>query len=222
MYESSDPGTASSLPVHVEIPGYRLRREIGGDSIGIWFDAEQESLGRQVTLKILKPALEAHAGARQQFLAEMERLAHLDHPNLIRVLDSIREGLLVLVTERIGTRTLANLTAAGKGIPERDALRMILDVARALHYLNGRGLAHKNVTPSLVAVRGDGSCRLVTFRNVIPLEEQAALKGRLAQDARYVAPEQLAGLDPVGPPAHVYQLGALLFHLIAGVAPHDH
>ena len=218
MSDTTDIGTASTLPVNVQIPGYRLRRQAGSDSIGLWFDVEQESLGRKVTLKILKPQYEQHEAARREFLAEMDRLAALDHPNLPRVLDTMRGDLLVLVIERVGAKTLEALLRPGKSLGVGPSLQHAIGLARALDYLADQGLAHKNVCPSLVAMRDQGGCRLVTFRNVVTLEQLAALKGRLAQAAAYVAPEQLAGEDPVGATAHVYHIGALVFHMVAGPA----
>jgi serine/threonine protein kinase len=218
--DTTDIGTASTLPVNVQIPGYRLRRQAGSDSIGLWFDVEQESLGRRVTLKILKPQYEQHQGARREFLAEMDRLAALDHPNLPRVLDTMRGDLLVLVVERVGAKTLDALLRPGKSLGVGPSLQHAVGVARALDYLTDNGLAHKNVCPSLIALRDQGGCRLVTFRNVVTLEQLAALKGRLAQAAAYIAPEQLAGEEEVGPAAHTYHLGALVFHMIAGRPPH--
>lgn len=211
-----DTGTASTLPIDVNIPGYRLRRHVGDDALCLWLDAEQESLGRKVTLRVLKPQYEAHPAARKEFLAEMDRLSGLDHPDIVRVYDSAREGTLMLVTERIGIRTLQARLRPEKGLPEGEAFRCAGALARALKYLTGKGLAHKNVCPRFVQLREDGGSRLITLRNVIPSEEQAKLKGRLAQDARYIAPEQLTGDDEVGPPAHVYQLGALIWHMLCG------
>jgi serine/threonine-protein kinase len=216
-----DSGTASTLPFSVQVPGYRLRREAGGDALGIWFDAEQTSLGRKVTLKVLKPQFEAHEAARREFLAEMDRLSQLDHPNLPHVLDSAREGTLVLVIERIPARSAEELLVPGKPAGEATSLRLVRGVARALAHLVEKGLAHKNVTPKLVALREDGEPRLVTFRNVVSLEELGGLRGRIAQDAHYVAPEQLGGDSPIGAPAHAYHVGALLYHLLAGRTAHE-
>ncbi|HEX5136553.1 MAG TPA: protein kinase [Planctomycetota bacterium] len=221
MADPYDSGTASTLPFSVQVPGYRLRREAGGDAPGIWFDAEQVSLGRKVTLKVLRPQYEAHEGARREFLAEMDRLSQLDHSNLPHVLDTIREGTLVLVVERLPARTADELLVPGKPAGEATSLKLVRGVARALAHLVERGLAFKNVTPKLITLREDGEPRLVTFRNVISLEELGGLRGRLAQDAHYVAPEQLGGDAPIGPPAHAYHVAALLFHLLAGRPPHD-
>lgn len=213
--------TTGDLPVAVHLPGYRLRRQVGEDSLGLWFDAEQQSLERKVTLKVLRPKYEMHERAREEFLAEMDRLAPLAHPNVLRVLDSVREGTLALVTERFAPPTLEDLLEGRKPLEKARALVTARGVARALAYLQGKGLAHKNLTPRLVQILDDGEPRLATFRNVLPASEQAALKGRLAQDANYVAPEQVGGDDPVGPRTPVYQLGSLLFHMLAGKPPHS-
>jgi serine/threonine protein kinase len=221
VHDSYDSGTASTLPFSVQIPGYRLCREAGSDALGIWFDAEQTSLGRKVTLKVLKAQYEAHEGARREFLAEMDRLAKLHHPNLPGMLDSIREGTLVLVVERIPAQTADELLVPGKPAGEATSLRVARGVARALAHLVENGLAHKNVTPKLIALREDGEPRLVTFRNVVSLEELGGLRGRIAQDPHYVAPEQLGGDSPIGPPAHAYHVAALLYHLLAARPPHE-
>ena len=61
----------------------------------------------------------------------------------------------------------------------------------------------------------------MTFRNIVPLEEVAARRGKLVSDPNYVAPEQLGGEREIGPMVSVYQLGALLFHFLAGAPAHE-
>jgi serine/threonine-protein kinase len=53
------------------------------------------------------------------------------------------------------------------------------------------------------------------------MAELGGLRGRIAQDPLYVAPEQLGGDSPIGPPAHAYHVAALLYHLLAGRPPHE-
>ncbi|NJN14573.1 MAG: protein kinase, partial [Planctomycetes bacterium] len=219
MTHSTDLGTLSDLPVNVSIPGYRLRRPVGQDAIGLWFDAEQESLERKVTLKILRPEYESHEGARREFFAEMDTLAPLDHPDILHVLHTDRGAIPVLVTERLPQDRLETMLRPAKPLGEQSSLQLARSIARAAEHLLEKGLAAKNLTPSLLATR-TGGLRLITFRNVIRFEELVALKGKLAQDPNYVAPEQLAGEAPVGPQTPVYQVAAMLFHMLAGRAPH--
>lgn len=218
---SSEFGTTSNLPIQIELPGYRLRRQIGADAVGLWFDAEQESLGRKLTVKVLKPRFQENEAAHREFLAEMDRLSGLDHPNLIRVIDSLRGPQLALITERIAHSTLARLLEDGKPHDPAQSMKYALGIARALRYLETRELAHKNLSPGLIVLREDGGCRLVTFRYIIPAGELAKLKGKLTQDARYVAPEQIGGPHPIGPMTFCYHVATLLFHMLAGRPPHS-
>jgi len=213
-------GTSDELPISLQIPGYRLRRVVGSDAIGLWLDCEQTSLGRKLTVKVLKPEFETNPTAHREFLAEMDRLAGLNHPHLLQVLDSLRGDPLALVTERVGAMTMATLLESGKPVPREDALKHCLAVAQALDYLHGEGFTHKNLRPELVAINSSGVARLVTFRNIITLEDLAKLRGKIVQDARYVAPEQLGGDKEIGANASSYQLGAILFHLLTGQPPH--
>ena len=101
------------------------------------------------------------------------------------------------------------------------ALGAVRDAAQGLIYLHGKGMTHKNPAPAMLALNEHGVARLVTFRNIVPIDEPASLRGKLVSDPNYVAPEQLGGDKPIGPAASVYQLAALLFHLLAGSPPHE-
>ncbi|MHC4937427.1 MAG: serine/threonine protein kinase [Planctomycetota bacterium] len=214
-------GTSDELPISLRIPGYRLRRHVGTDAIGLWFDCVQESLGRKLTLKTLKPELEEHAGAHREFLAEMDRLSGLEHRNVLRVIDTKREPPMALITERIGAKTVKTLLDQDRTVKHEPALRYLTDAARGLAYLHGEGFTHKNLNPAMLAINDSDVCRVVTFRNIVTMDELAALRGKLMQDARYVAPEQLGGDAPIGPTTTTYQLAAILFHMLAGRPPHD-
>lgn len=213
-------GTSDNLPVSVQIPGYRLRRHVGTDAIGLWFDCVQESLDRKLTLKTLRPELEGREDVHREILAEMDRLSGVEHPNLLRLIDTRREVPPAIIVERIGDRTLNRLLDDTKPIAWEVAVRAIRDAARALEYLHGLGLTHKNPSPTLLAINENDVARLVTFRNIVPMEELASLRGKLISDANYIAPEQLGGEKEIGAASSVYQLGALLFHLLAGAPPH--
>lgn len=221
MTFNTDPGTASNLPVHITVPGFRLRAQVGSDVIGLWFDAEQESLGRKVTVKVLKPEYAEHAGAKKEFFAEMDRLMELDHANISRVLDTSRDETPFIVTDRTAVHTLEAALKQETNFGIERCCDYARDVARALQYLGEQGLAYKCVAPHLISMRESGGCRLTTFRYIITTEELQALKGKLVQDTRYIAPEQLGGDHEVGPNTPVYQIGCLMYHMLAGHPPHD-
>ena len=154
MGSSTYFGTTSSLSVDIEIPGYRLRRRIGSDLLGLWFDAEQQSLGRKVTVRVLRPEHWGVDARRREFLAETDLLLSIDHAHLTRVLDSQQDPLPAVQVQRIDRRTLARLLEPGKPIGEDSSLGNALCMAKALHYLQDRGLAIRNIG------RGGGLSRI--------------------------------------------------------------
>ena len=139
------------------------------------------------------------------------RLDHRPFP-----LTQHRSERLVLITERCCLWTVASLLEARKPLGEKPSLTYALCVARAIHHIASKGLAHRNLNPRLLSLGEYEGCRLATFSNVITADEYAGLKGKLHQDADYVAPEQVGGHEPVGARTPCYQIGALLFHMLAG------
>jgi serine/threonine-protein kinase PpkA len=71
----------------LDIPGYRILRPLGKGGMATVYLAVQESLAREVALKILAPALAEDATARQRFLREARTAAQLHHPNIIAIHD---------------------------------------------------------------------------------------------------------------------------------------
>jgi serine/threonine protein kinase len=203
------------IPPPQRIPGHRLGQRVGSDSLGVWYDAHQERLDRRVTAKLLRPEISHVTWARRGFLAEIERLAPLSHPNLTCVLDARHEGELALVVEWIGATSLARELEAGR-LGRAAALRRGRDVSHALAYLARDGLACRNLSPPVVRILPDGKCRLVALGNIVPFERLEHSPDRLAQDRAYAPPEQLDGTAPLGPRAASYMIAALLLHLLTG------
>ena len=91
---------------------YLIKRLVGEGGMGKVYEAEERLSGRRVALKVLRPELTRNEDGRRMFLNEMQILAHLEHPSLVRSLASMEvDGQLVLVLEYLRGRTLrAELT----------------------------------------------------------------------------------------------------------------
>src|SRR5438477_12987192 len=86
---------------------YLVRRLVGEGGMGKVYEAEERLSKRRVALKVLRPELTRHEDGRRLFLNEMQILAHLEHPNLVRSLASMEvDGQLVLVLEYLNGRTM--------------------------------------------------------------------------------------------------------------------
>jgi len=135
---------------------YRLEERIRISPDGSVWHALDETLGRTVTVRILRPG--------HPFMAEVVRAARraalVEDPRLVRVLDVGQEGLATyLVSERLPGRTLTELLANGP-LPAETARRLIGETAQALTRAAGEGLHHQRLTPDCLQVAPDGSVRL--------------------------------------------------------------
>jgi eukaryotic-like serine/threonine-protein kinase len=118
-------------PALVNHPKYRIVRELGRGGMGIVYEAVQTLMDRPIALKVLNPAVLAHAEALPRFLTEVKAAAKLDHPNIVRAHDADQVGdLYLLVMELVEGMNLAQLVQDQGPLP----------VATACHYLHQAAL----------------------------------------------------------------------------------
>src|ERR1700744_5124735 len=99
-----------------KIGEYIVVRMVGEGGMGKVYEAEERLSKRQVALKVLRPQLTKSEDGRRLFLNEMQILAHLEHPNVVRSLASFEaDGQLVMVLEYLKGKTLRDeMVARGK------------------------------------------------------------------------------------------------------------
>jgi len=230
-----------------QVPGFQVLGELGRGGMGVVWIARQDRVGgRIVALKTLTVQAPLPARERQRFLREAHALGRLSHPNVVAVHDVVAEpGYLAYAMEWVEGISLAQLIAAlggtsrdatlerlreALGAPE-DALldrtvtrylcRVCHDVARALHAVHEARLVHRDVKPSNVLLRRDGTPLLSDFGLV--REEGGPLRtrtGAFLGTPAYAAPEQLRGeLERVDRRSDVFSLGATLYHALSGGLP---
>lgn len=211
---------------------YRLIRRIGGGGMGIVWLAEQESLGREVALKVLRPDLGWFDEARARFRREAEAVASLQHPNLVTIHAVGEErGTPYLAMEWIDGRSLASVIQDGDLAPEfkesdfgdssweKFCIRIASDVARGLEHAHAHGIVHRDVKPSNVMIDRRGRVVLLDFglahsESADDLTRSGAQLGSLP----YMSPEQVAG-QQVDARSDVWSLGVTLFELLTQKRP---
>lgn len=140
---------------------YRLVEQLDSRAGGERFRALDAQGDRPVTLIAPPAARFASPDAVQAFATNARRIATLEHPNLVRVLDVlIHQDRPLVVSEWVDGVTLDD-ALGGRRLPTADALRVARDVARALAYLHGQRLGHGRLTASSVLVdRRSGAARV--------------------------------------------------------------
>ncbi|MBK9387213.1 MAG: serine/threonine protein kinase [Planctomycetes bacterium] len=206
-----------------EIEGFTVLEELGRGGMGVVYRARQQSLGRLVALKILAPALSSSPRSRQRFLNEARALAKLRHPHIVSVHEVLaNEDLCAYAMEWIPGTTLAQAIDTGDARwTPRAVARLGAELAQALAAVHQAELVHRDVKPSNVLLRADGTPLLSDFGLVHDEEHALSTRsGEFLGTAAYAAPEQLRGERArVGPRSDLYSLGATLYAALTGSLP---
>jgi serine/threonine-protein kinase len=209
---------------------FRIEERLGSGGMGVVYRGLQESVDRQVALKLLHPTLHGDAALVRRFLVEMKATSALNHPHIVTVYDSGRteDGLLYIAIEFLDGRTLSALLEDEGPIHPRRALGIAIQACDALGAAHGKGIVHRDIKPSnLMLVRvGEnadflkildfGVAKLAPSLAPQLITQSGAILGTLA----YMAPEAIHG-EIVGEPADLYSLGVVLHEMLAGRRPFD-
>ncbi|GIX34259.1 MAG: hypothetical protein KatS3mg126_0038 [Lysobacteraceae bacterium] len=207
--------------VDINIPGYRILRPLGEGGMASVFLAVQESLDREVALKVMAPALAANAEFTERFLKEGRITAKLSHPNLVTVYDIGSHGsIYYLAAEYIPGGSLREKIDAGLTVAE--TLDIVCDVARGLHYAHEKGFVHRDVKPGNILFKLDGTAVLADFgiAKAMDAKSSATMAGASIGTPDYMSPEQ-ARAESVDGRSDLYSLGAMLYEMLTGEPPYQ-
>jgi serine/threonine-protein kinase len=207
-----------------QIPGFELIKKLGEGGMGTTYLARQVSMKRLVAIKVLRRDLSTDKEYVERFHREAQLAGKLSHPNIAQASD-VGEvgGLHYLVMEYVEGRSLTSLIPAGGAMEEKLALRLVLQVARALAAGHAHGIIHRDVKPDNVIVTREGVAKLCDFGLAKQSEGEARLTqtGMALGTPHYVSPEQAQGDHDVDIRGDIYSLGATLYHLVTGKTPYD-
>jgi serine/threonine-protein kinase len=219
---------STSLESGGVVGGYRIESLLGRGGMAAVYLAEDSRLKRKVALKVLSPELANDEAFRRRFVDESERLASVDHPNIIPVYEAGQDdGHLFIAMRYVDSTDLKELIASeGRLSPER-AVSIVTQVAGALDAAHAKGLVHRDVKPAnvLVAVGsgGDGAdhAYLSDFGLTKRTQETSGLTktGSFMGTIDYVAPEQISGRGVDGR-TDQYALACVLFQTLTGRTPY--
>jgi serine/threonine protein kinase len=206
------------------VPGYEILESLGRGGMGEVFLARQESLGRDVALKVLRTDLAASGWLPERFEREARTMAALHHPHIVTVHDSIRlgDGRTVIVMEYIRGGTLRERIASAKGgIPIAQALTWFRQIADGLRAAHTAGIIHRDVKPENVLIDSAGAARVSDFGMAFsdaPEATRYTQTGTSLGTLGYMAPEQFRG-GTVDARSDIFSLGAILYEMLTGHLP---
>jgi serine/threonine protein kinase len=196
---------------------YRLVSLLGQGGFADVYLGEHIHLKTQAAIKILRTRLTSDD--REKFLTEARTIAHLEHPNIIRVWDfGVENGLPYLVMARAEHGTLRQLYPKGSRLAPAEIIPYVKQVADALHYAHAQRLVHRDVKPENMLLGKNREVLLSDFG--IALVTQSS-RYQNTQDVvgtvAYMAPEQLQGKP--SPASDQYSLGIVVYEWLCGERP---
>ena len=183
--------------------------------------AEQQSLGRQVAVKVLRPATLRHPVSVERFMQEARAAASLVHGNIVQIHEvACVDGIHFLAEEYVAGPSLkAWLTVRGP-LDALQALSVLSQVGSALAKSAQVGIVHRDIKPENLLVTPAGEVKVADFGLARMVEDDLELtqEGMTLGTPLYMSPEQAAG-KPVDVRSDLYSLGATVYHLVTGHPP---
>lgn len=225
----------------LQVPGYRVIREIARGGMGRILQACDQTLERDVAIKVLLPGAPA-----ARFVRESRITARLNHPGIppVHAMGSLPSGVTYLVMKLVIGHTMAR-EMEGRG---STLLEIFHQVCHAVGYAHSRGIIHRDLKPANVMVGEFGEVQVMDWGlardtrisesdldSVQPSEavtdfsetpqqsrpahgDQKTVLGSVMGTPSYMAPEQARG-EVADARADVFSLGAILCEILTGTPP---
>ena len=201
---------------------YEIVRKLAHGEIATVYLARQRNAERQLVLKVLHQVADSSTGkALDRFLREYELIARLDHPNVVRIYDfGVADDHAYIAMEYCGGGSLKRRVAGG--MDRYEAYRLMRDIAAALGVLHAAGILHRDLKPTNVLFRDDGSLALIDFglAKQVALQAEVTGAGAIFGTPYYMSPEQGHG-EPVDVRGDIYSLGVIFYEMLTGSKPYD-
>ncbi|MFM9957725.1 MAG: serine/threonine-protein kinase [Phycisphaerales bacterium] len=203
-----------------KLPGYTMRGKLGEGATATVFKARQDSLGRDVAVKVLPKRFAANPKYVEQLYAEARMAASLNHPNLVQTFDVGSHGEHhYMVMEIVDGETVHDRIIRKGMLGEEETIDIALAVARALAHAHTKGLVHRDVKPKNIIITSTGIPKLTDLGLARFTQDRAtaeAERGKSLGTPYYMSPEQVRGDVDIGPATDCYSLGASMYFMVTG------
>jgi eukaryotic-like serine/threonine-protein kinase len=205
---------------------YRILEKIGAGGMGEIFRAHDERLGRDVALKLIRPASGDNPDHLRRFEQEARAAAALNHPNIVAIYDVGFEGTTpYIVSELLQGKNLRERLMEGT-IPVRDAANYCLQIAHGLAAAHDRYIVHRDLKPENLFLTNDDHIKILDFgvaKLQAPIENDRSIQnlstvtksGAVIGTVAYMSPEQLRGKS-VDHRSDLFSMGSILYEMLTG------
>ena len=233
----------ANLAVGQKISNFKIRALLGTGAFGVVYLADDEIENRPVALKLPRLEVLYDPAKRQRFATEAKIAAGFDHPGIVKVYACDMEGPTPFIATQwcdggdLGKWRTQQTAQGITSPPWKDVVRLMADVADAVHYAHEKGVVHRDLKPANILLcrklnqNSQSSSGLADFEAKIADFGLAKLSDPNIIDTHssllvgtpiYMAPEQLRrSVEGYSNPAasDIYSLGAILFEMLTGESP---
>lgn len=194
------------------------RHAIGGMSVV--FVAHDNTLDREVAVKILNENYSADTRRIEAFEHEARVTASFSHPHVVRVFTTGRAfDRFYIAMELVPGGHFEDRIQERGTVPEREMLPLAIQIAEGLKAAHAAGLIHRDIKPGNILLDAAGNAKIVDFGLALLLETSGTAKAtEIWATPYYVPPETIEG-HPEDFRSDMYAFGATLYHALAGKPP---
>jgi serine/threonine-protein kinase len=198
---------------------YRFIEKLGRGAMGTVYKAVDETLDREVAIKILNPDLD-DSDVIRRFRAEASILAKLNHPAIATIYElHRRDDDLLMVMEIVRGETLDELVQRSGPLEPERAAHLLAQVLEAIGHAHAAGVIHRDLKPSNVMVTETGAAKIMDFGIArVHGAEHMTTAGLMVGTPAYMSPEQVQCHDVDGR-SDLYSVGVMFYRLLTGKLP---
>ena len=208
----------------MNIPNYKILKEIGAGGMGTVYLAEHTLIKRKVAIKSLKQDLIKNDQLRERFKKEATALAQLEHPNIVRLNEYIeqQDGIFLIMEYVDGLPLDEHINNVSGPINEEQLIPLFLQILDAFEYAHKNKIVHRDIKPSNIIITKDGKIKVLDFGIAKIMDETNSMTktGTQMGSVLYMSPEQVKG-EKVNHLSDIYSLGVTLYQIATGKAPYD-
>jgi tetratricopeptide (TPR) repeat protein/TolB-like protein/predicted Ser/Thr protein kinase len=200
---------------------YQILRVLGEGGMGAVYQARDRELDRVIALKVIRPELAGNPAILQRFKQELILARHVTHKNVVRIYDlGEADGIKFITMEYIDGEDLRILLRERGKFSPAEAVKVMVQVCRALDAAHAEGVIHRDLKPQNVMRDAQGRIVVMDFGLARSLEATGMTQtGALVGTLEYMSPEQALGGE-LDQRSDLFALGLIFYELLTGKLPY--
>lgn len=205
-----------------KIPGYEIISKIAEGGMSSIYLARREGTEERVVIKILYSESIEDETFVDRFLKEYELISKIEDPNVVKIIEeSYSEEFMYMVMEYFPAGDLHRMIAAKQGIPLKETLSYLKQVATGLHSIHSCGIIHRDLKPSNIMFRDDGDLAIIDFgiSKEVSVVDELTSDNMVMGTVGYMSPEAGQG-KTIDVRSDIYSLGIIFYEMLTAKKPY--